>query len=187
MSERKEKSVTIRLEDILWEELTGHSQEKGVSKSEITREALNKYLSNFRYTNPMVLIGRNLFSYLLSRLNNEEIIELAKISFENALKTRKVWAKQFLKVENPDEFIFNARNTVDSIISYMSEEGQNWFHKIKTIWHKDSLIIYGKHDNGINFSKFISYRFAINLEPFAYKLKLEQLTESSVYLELVKK
>ncbi|MFW9952552.1 MAG: hypothetical protein ACFFKA_20725 [Candidatus Thorarchaeota archaeon] len=86
----KDKVVTIRIEDILLEEIEKYSQDYDISKSKITRDALKKYFSIYRNPLPIILWGRNEFAYVLSCLNDKELQTLSEISFNNGIKAMDI-------------------------------------------------------------------------------------------------
>jgi hypothetical protein len=145
----KDKVVTVRIEDILWEEIKKHSQDHAISKSKITRDK-----------------------------------SLADISFQNGLKAMDLLVQDLFNIENIKKFKLSARNAISLLVNYtFTEKGQNWFSKVKTIWHKNAVIIYGNHENGLNFSKYAKYIIIRFTEHFSYDLIAEELNENKIYLE----
>lgn len=177
----KDKVVTIRVEDILWEEIEKHSLDYDISKSKITRDALKKYFSIYRNPLPIILWCRNEFAYVLNCLNDEELQNLAEISFNNGLKAMNILIQDLFHVE---DLKFTIHNAISLLVNYtFTEKGQNWFSKVKTIWHKNAVIIYGIHENGLNFSKYAKYIICCYMKVFSYQLIVEELNEKRMYLE----
>ena len=177
----KDKVVTVRIEDILWEEIKKYSQDHDMTKSKITRDALEKYFSIYRNPLPIILWARNEFAFALNCLNDRQIENLADISFQNGLNGMDILVHDLFKIE---DLKFTARNAISLLVNYtFTEKGQNWFSKVKTIWHKNEVIIYGDHENGINFSKYAKYIILRFTELFSYELIMEELNENKIYLE----
>jgi hypothetical protein len=180
----KDKVVTVRIEDILWEEIKKHSQDHAISKSKITRDALIKYFSIYRNPLPLILWSRAEFAFVLNCLNDKQIKSLADISFQNGLKAMDLLVQDLFNIENIKKFKLSARNAISLLVNYtFTEKGQNWFSKVKTIWHKNAVIIYGNHENGLNFSKYAKYIIIRFTEHFSYDLIAEELNENKIYLE----
>lgn len=177
----KDKVVTVRIEDILWEEIKKYSQDHDMSKSKITRDALKKYFSIYRNPLPIILWSRNEFAFALNCLNDKQIESLADISFQNGLEGMDILVQDLFNIE---DLKFTARNAISLLVNYtFTEKGQNWFSKVKTIWNKNAVIIYGNHENGINFSKYAKYIILRFTELFSYELIVEELNENKIYLE----
>ncbi|MHA1670060.1 MAG: hypothetical protein ACTSV5_05705 [Promethearchaeota archaeon] len=186
----KDKVVTVRVEDILWEEIKKYSQDHDMSKSKITRNALIKYFSIYRNPLPLILWSRNEFAFALNCLNDKQIKSLAEISFQNGLKAMDILVHDLFNIEDITKLKLSARNAISLLVNYtFTEKGQNWFSKVKTIWHKNAVIIYGNHENGINFSKYVKHIIIPYTKLFSWDLIEEELNENKIYLEfkLIKK
>ena len=180
----KDKVVTVRVEDILWEEMKKYSQDHEISKSKITRDALIKYFSIYRNPLPLILWSRDEFTFALNCLTDKQIESLADISYQNGLKAMDILVKDLFNIGDTTKLKFSARNAISLLVNYtFTEKGQNWFSKVKTIWHKNAVIIYGNHKNGINFSKYAKYIIMRYTERFSYNLIAEELNENKIYLE----
>lgn len=179
----KEKIVGVRVEEMLWDAIIKYSKEKEISKSKITRDALKKYLSIYRNPLPMILWSNNEFQFALSCLNETQIEELAKISFKNGTEWKGYFTKEFLGLENMNEFKFNVKNVITLLSLTFSSQGQNWFQKFKSIWRKDSFIIYGAHELGWNFSFYIKSILHNYMEIFQYQIVKEELRENLLIIE----
>lgn len=180
----KDKVVTVRVEDILWEEIKKYSQDHDISKSKITRDALIKYFSIYRNPLPLILWSRDEFAFTLNCLTDKQIESLADISYQNGLKAMDILVHDLFNIEDTTKCKFSARNAISLLVNYtFTEKGQNWFSKVKTIWHKNMVIIYGNHENGINFSKYAKFIILRYTEHFSYDLIVEQLDENKIYLE----
>jgi hypothetical protein len=182
----KEKIVAFRVEDVLWNEIMQYSKEKEISKSKVTREALKKYLSIYKYPFPMILWGYNEFRFALECLNETQLEDLAQISFENGIKGEDYYGNDFLGLKNMKGIKYNAKYVIALLSFTFSSQGQNWFHKFKSIWRKKSVIVYGTHDLGKKFSFYIKLILKKFMERYDYQITKEELRDNLLIIEFHK-
>lgn len=181
----KEKIILARLDDPLYNEIDRFSKDKGWSKSKLTRLALQEYL--FIYGTPVsyVVTSRIEFKYLLKCLNEEQVKELAKLGYANADKFRGDYLlNTYLNIDEDDILKLGVKRNLSVLIRYMfAPEGQRLFNEINSIWKGKWVIIYGKHENGINFSIYFKYFMIDFLKPFDFQLIKEKIEEELIILE----
>ena len=182
----KEKILAFRVEDMLWDALMDYSKEKEISKSEITRDALKKYLSIYHNPFPMMMWSYNEFQFALNCLNETQLEELAQISFQNGINGKDYFYKDLLNSEDIKDLKFDAKHVI-ALLSYtFSSQGQNWFHKFKSIWRKKSVIVYGSHKLGKKFSFYVKLILQKYMELYNYEIMKEELKDNLLIIEFHK-
>ena len=183
----KEKIIAVRISDILWNDIEEYCQKSKLSKSKITRDALTKFLKFYQNPIPLILWGKNEFSFTINCLNESELEKLAEISFQNGLGIRDYSIRTLLHIEDPTNFTLNPRIVIDMLVNHTyTSKGQNWFNHIKAIWKKNWLMIFGTHEIGLNFSIYIKYVFLKWMESYSFKIIKEDLEKNQMVLEFEK-
>ncbi len=184
----KEKTITVRISDVLWDEIQEVSKEKDLSQSKITRAALEKYLLRMGNPFPLISWGRNEFSFALSCLSDLELDKLAEISVQNGIKTRDYFVNNFLKTDNLEDFQITIRTIIYILENYaLNPEGQNWCKTIKSIWKGNWVLIIGTHENGLHFSKYVKFIYLKYFNLYSYDLIKEDLQQDKLTLEFEKR
>ncbi len=185
--EKKIKKIITRVEDKLYDEIERFSQEKDWSKSKLTRDALQEYLFTFGTPVKYIVCSASEYQFLLECLNEDQIKELASRSYREADKFRNYLIKDYLPIGDVDVFKLGFKPHLEILIKYMFKgENKSFFEKIDKITKKNSLIIFGEHKLGLNFSKYCKYFLIEFLSPFEYKLQKETLEKSKFVVEFGK-
>ncbi|MFX1445794.1 MAG: hypothetical protein ACFFHV_20455 [Promethearchaeota archaeon] len=183
----KEKIVAVRISDVLWNEIEEYSKNNNLTKSRIVRDAITKFLKFYQNPIPLILWGKNEFSFTLQCLNETELEQLAEISFQNGLGVKDYSIRKFADIKDPKNIKLNPRLVVNMLVTNTyTSKGQNWFNHIKAIWKKNWLMVVGTHDNGLNFSKYIKYVFLKWMEFYSFRLLKDELQENQLVLEFEK-
>ena len=97
MENKKEKKLGFRLDEETWEDFSRYCEENKVSKSKMSRDAILKYMTIFdkQNENPKLVFSHNMFKFMADRMSEEDMKELASISYENSQKDleKHAWLK----------------------------------------------------------------------------------------------
>lgn len=180
----KEKRLSTRVSDKLYEKLTAYSEEKKISFSKIIRNALIYYLrftfDNVKIDNPIKMFSKSELEFMFSRLSGDADCEkLAEICYENGVRTRDYYLKDFIQ-EKPS---LKARLILSSLNeTVFSINGQNWFEEVSYRFEGNRFIFAGNHAMNVNYSKFIKFFMIKHLAEDDYELREETLQEGKVLL-----
>ena len=193
MSEKKENVLCTRVDDITFKYLKKYSQNYNISNSKLIRKAIRYYLKyahkddkNISYIPPKILITKEDFKFIINRLNEKELEQLAEKSYKNALNGIQgyfliVYNEEIDPLEIKPRALLRILN--NNIFQY---DGQNWFNSIKFVFNKDILTVGGNHYFSKNFSIYFKYFILKFLKPYSFKLIYENLEENKIILKLKK-
>ena len=179
----KEKKIITRLEDNLYDEIERFSQDKGWSKSKITRLALQDYLFTFGASIHYIITSGQEYKFLLECLNEDQLRELGIRGCKIAERFRSYLIKDFMKFEG-EQLKYSLKSQINLLMRNMFKIS---FENIKTIWKTKWFILYGDHQLGRNFSIFFKYFMTEYIKPFDYVILKENIEDSKVMLEFHKR
>ena len=89
MSEKKEKVLSTRVNDFLFEELQKFSKKQKIKPSTLFRNALVYYYTNFISheisNNPILILSKSEIALIISKLEKDDLEGLAEKCFQNGL------------------------------------------------------------------------------------------------------
>ncbi|MHA1793846.1 MAG: hypothetical protein ACTSVI_14480 [Promethearchaeota archaeon] len=165
MSDMKNKILTLRVDNDLFEQLETVARDKQVTKSDFIRNAIKTRImeSMIFNDNDFILMGRDMEKIMFGVLKDEQIKELSKKAVLSELKTIKKLlssnelilpvVKEYLENKSFNEIVIYIIELVNR--KFLAENARNWFKKIIININGNKITIIGRHDLGKNFSKFI--------------------------------
>ncbi|MCP4764344.1 MAG: hypothetical protein GY870_21400 [archaeon] len=180
-----DKKLGFRMDDETWTEFTKYCEDNNVSKSEISREAIIKYMSifNSQNQNPKLIFSYNLFKFMADKISDEDMEKLAILSYENAQNDLKRYSK-ILKVDFEKMNATLWMGALNNLV--FAPEGQNWFANIESSVKKTKIIFAGTHNLGKQFSVFIKYLIIQHFKKYDFEFDKAVLKENKVVIHLKK-
>ena len=173
-SRYKGRYIQFRLNEEIYQEIDEFSTRFGISKSELARKSIFKYILTFdnpERPNPKLLFSHNMFKILMDNASTENIENLAKISYENGMAD-----SQYLTEGNTEnrlvKFEFsNFYQRLESLTKWIfPHEMQNWFEESQMFVENEHYIFKGIHTLGQNFSLFIKKLLKLYSDGSKYEL-----------------
>ena len=142
----------------VYQEIDKFSARFGISKSELARKSIFKYILTFdnpERPNPKLLFSQNMFKILLEDVSHDKVENLAQLSYENGIADSQFFVQGFEKTKITVKFgTFPER--LDSLVHMIfPKDMQNWFEECRVFVENDTYIFEGVHALGPNFSLFI--------------------------------
>jgi hypothetical protein len=158
-SKNKERYIQFRLNEEIYQEIDAFSIRFGVSKSELARKSIFKYILTFdnpEHPNPKLLFSQNMFKVLIDNVSPENIENLAETSYENGMADLQFINEGFTGNQSM-QWIFNTfYDRLTALSQYVfPKEMQNWFEECQVLVENDNYMFKGIHNLGQNFSLFI--------------------------------
>lgn len=184
----KKKRIHTQVDERVLTYLKNYAEENNLSISKLIHKALTHYIRFVKKdeisSNPLILIAKTEFAFILKELSEEKIKCLAEIAYNDAIRERKEYIEKYFTKEEKSRFKLTPRillNTLrEQVFGY---EGQNWFKEIKENFHEKRLTIGGIHNINKNFSIFFKYYIEKHLLDFKYRLTNEKLDEDRIFLD----
>jgi len=190
MTEKIEKKViSTRIDDRLEERMKNYSDFYNISNSDLIRKALRYYLryaqkdeNDISFIEPLILISKEDFSYLLDNLNQEQIEELSERSYNTALKGIKKYLEQ-VGNKDLDPLDMPIKNILPILAkTIFPYDAQNWLNDVDYSLQKEIITITGTHSLNSAFSIFFKHFLSQFLNPYGYKLVNERIKDNMIYL-----
>jgi len=187
MVEKKEKVISTRVNETLYNFLQRKADEHGVKPSNFIRDALVYYVKfvdfHEKANNPMLLFSKSEVAFIISQLNDEGLENLADICYQNGILTRQQFVKEFSKDPKLEDVSVGLRAQISYLNKLVfSKEGQYWLNDVSTKFKEKEFRFGGKHDLNINFSKFLKYFMKKHLAVYFYELVEEDLKDDRCIL-----
>ncbi|MBD3196237.1 MAG: hypothetical protein GF317_14360 [Candidatus Lokiarchaeota archaeon] len=187
MKHRKDHFIGTRISRSLFKPLNEVIKKKNLTISKLLRNGIFRYLMFFQreemQNNPMLIISKNEFAFLLGKVKEDDLKELAELMFANGVITHKYQVELLFKSSQEIGITARAQMALLSRIVF-SGEGQRWFREFYYNFQRSRVTIAGKHSLNRNFSIFFKYYIIKYLEKFGYNLIEENLEEEKVRLVL---
>ncbi|MHA1805042.1 MAG: hypothetical protein ACTSU4_11030 [Promethearchaeota archaeon] len=189
MAEKKEIIVSTRVSFRTFQYLKKYCQNYDLSNSKLVRKAIRYYLKfahrddkNISYVLPKIIINKEDFKFMINCLDEIEIKEFAKKSYENTLQGIQgyfltIYGEKVNPLEIKPRALLNILK--NNIFQY---DGQNWFNSVKYLFNKDLLIFGGNHGFNEKFSLYVKYYLLNFLKSHSYHLIHENLGENKILL-----
>ncbi len=166
----KKKSILLNLDQETDDFLTKYSKIVGISKSQLLRNSINNFsnlnLDNPNYPNPKSIFSQSTMHYLFDRCTEEEIRDLAELSFKisiQELKRSELWHNGPIHIE-PEVLISKLVKLV------FSRRGQGWFDECSYRIRGSIIHLWGSHNMGPNFHIFVKCHLKYYLELCNYEI-----------------
>jgi hypothetical protein len=186
---KKEMFIGARIDSNLLDPLNEVITRKNLTMSQLIRNGLFRYLMFFQRekmkTNPMLIISKNEFAFLLDKINEKELEGLAELMYDNGIITRKYQLNLLFNIKNDIGLTARAQMSLLKSIVF-SNKGQRWFREFYYNFKGNKLTIAGKHDLNKNFSIFFKFYIVKYFKDFHYDLIKQRLEEEKVMLILEK-
>ena len=189
MSNKNEIFLATRVNESLMEKIDIYCEDYKITKSELLRKAILYFLKYSQQDNktfhPMMIFSKQELVYMFEHLDEKELKEYAKLSFEMGQMTKEHFTEtltdgQEIEVR-PRFFMRTLKNEV------FSHYGQNWFQELEYSFRSNKLQIAGIHNLNRKFSIFFKYLMINYLRNNEYILSTENLKENKVILIFSKK
>ncbi|MHA1721289.1 MAG: hypothetical protein ACTSWX_10905 [Promethearchaeota archaeon] len=174
---KKDKTFTFRISEGDKQILDNISSDSNRPLSSFMRNAMRNYIYMFyinpKLGNPQIVFSKNIIAKIFSYLNEEQIDEISKLAFNNAMNS----FEKFKRLIDLEPFsVYNATtftDFLDKIEKHVySSNAQNWLesfdYKINGI---DMITVFGAHNLGENFSIFFKSTQSLHAKYYGYKLK----------------
>ncbi|MHA1674176.1 MAG: hypothetical protein ACTSYI_11180 [Promethearchaeota archaeon] len=177
--------IQFRLNEDVYIEIDEFSTRFGISKSELARKSIFKYILTFdnpEHPNPKLLFSQNMFKILIDNATLENIENLAKLSYENGMAD-----SQYLNQGNIGSQSINSKfdTFYDRLASLADiifpKEMQNWFEECHVLVENSNYLFEGVHALGANFSLFIKELLRL------YSIDTKYELQNEYYGELIEK
>ncbi|MFX1592390.1 MAG: CopG family ribbon-helix-helix protein [Promethearchaeota archaeon] len=186
MAKKKPKRISnflgFRLSEEILEKLDLIAKQQNKTRGLIAKDAIEQWLNLeiFNQTNQMIMISKNAFSRILSKLDNEYLNIMAKDfvdQFSDIIT--------FLLAKPMNEETLEAHAGFS--INFFGKNGLKWFNTIDIQIQNSLFIFRGLHDLDESFSNFFSLFYKYLLSEY-FKLNFSTQTEMNtsnlVHLEL---
>ena len=177
-------NILLRLDHETNEMLEQFSKIYKTNKTQLIRTSItntvNLNLGNPLYPNPKSIFSQSILHYLFDRCQENELHELAKISYDLSLIEAYNSAMVKSMLDEGD-----AQNLATMLVKYiLSPKGHSWFDECQYIVRGSHVSIYGNHNLGPNFHIFVKallqlYFHHTNYEIIRDRQDLESLFEQS--------
>jgi len=182
----KTKSVTFRVTEEEYRILNLLTEQSKESVSNLIRNAVTQYYNLFLdipgKPSGQVVFHSDMLRHVISCCNDEEIKQLARISFDTGMKEDLVdrEIKQDYRDPNkPDNF----EHQLHMLTQYVfSTTGQRWMTKAEYLRNKDQFTFGGRHILGKNFSLFIRYLLEDFATYYHYQIQKAEVDEERIVL-----
>ena len=173
--------ISFRLSEGLSKMLDDIKQHSKQSLSDFMRKAIYNYIIMFylnpQFGNPQMIFSKNLIFKMFNFLNERQVEEIADLAFQNSLKSiekyKTLLKKDKFANEKPSSNfmhqIYYFLNTFKETV--FSHHAQNWMSYFDFKIQKDTIVILGNHDLGINFSNFLASLLEKHLERYSFILE----------------
>ena len=184
-NKNKGRYIQFRLNEEIYQEIDEFSTRFGISKSELARKSIFKYILTFdnpEHPNPKILFSQNMFKILIDNASPENIENLAKISYENGMAD-----SQYLTNDKSEKKLLNFEfanfyQLLEVLTKWIfPKEMQNWFEESKVIAENNQYVFKGVHALGQNFSLFIKELLKL------YSIDSKYELHNEYYGELIEK
>jgi len=181
-SKKKSNFLGFRLSEEILDKLDLVAKQRNKTRGLIAKDAIEQWLNleMFNQTNQMIMISKAAFSQILSKLENEYLIELAKDFVDQFTDIMTFIIGKPMNEETLEIY-------TDFSINFFGNNGLKWFNTID-IQIQDSLFkIRGLHDLDDTFSNFFAHFYEyllaehFNLE---FNIQTEMITSNLVHLEI---
>lgn len=189
----KEKIIGVRFDSETINHIEEFSEKYNISKSQLTRNAIHNYLNLFEEVsslkNPKMIISQNIFKLALENLSEQQLDELAELSYRNALIFGEFWKDKFTFDPEQEQQLDFKKDWLSFLLKHLitqvfSAHGMNWFTDITYEWKDQTCFVSGTHNLGKNFSVFIKCLIKKYIKPGGYKLKRVEMTNSSIDFQI---
>ena len=190
MVEKIEKKVICtRIDDRLEVMLKKYTEVYEISNSRLIRKALRYYMryaqndfNSTSYIEPIIIISKESFAYLIDNLNEEELQKLAEKTYNTALRAIKKYFEQ-IGNKNLDPLDLPLKNLLPVLIdNFFSYDAQNWLSDPNFSVQKDIVTFASNHSLNRSFSIFLKLLISNFLKPYNLKLGMERIKENMIYL-----
>lgn len=192
--ENRGKFLGARIDDRLLEYISEYTSTYNISNSDLIRNALRYYLKyaqkaklNTSYVEPIIILTKRDFGFLIDKLNDEQIKVLAKQTYESVLMGIKKYSQK-MGINNLDPIDFGLNNLIQSLVrDILNYDAQNFLEHVKYAFDqkKQILTIGGTHSISKKFSKLLKYFMEFIMKPYSYELKQEIIEENRIYLKFI--
>ena len=150
---KKTRKFVVRFDQETAEFINDYAELVGTNKTQLIRNAVTSAVflntGNLEYFNPKSIMSQSLLHFLFERCSDQELKELAQISYDLSMVELQSGALKNSIINSPQDL---ARNLVKYIYSPL---GHGWFDEINYIQRGKNITIYGKHNLGTQFHKFV--------------------------------
>jgi len=194
--ENRRKFLGARIDDRLLKYINEYTSTYNISNSELIRNALRYYLKyaqkakmNTSYVEPMIILTKRDFNFLIDKLNDEQIKDLARQDYETLLMGIKKYSRK-MGIKNLDPIDFGLNNLIQTLVrDVLNYDAQNFLEHVKYAFDqkKQILTIGGTHSISKKFSKQLKYFMEFIMKPYSYELIEEIIQENRIYLKFMHK
>lgn len=182
----KTKSVTFRVTEEEYQILNFLTEKSKDSVSNLIRNAVTQYYNLFLDIpgKPcgQVVFHSDMLRHIIACCNDEEIKELALISFNTGMKEDIVdreLKQDYRDPNNPENF----GHQLHMLTQYVfSSTGQRWMTKAEYLQNQNQFTFGGRHVLGKNFSLFIRYLLENYATYYHFQIQKAELDSDRIVL-----
>ena len=177
---KKIYKFTVRLDESTQKFLDVYSKITSIKKSKLIRNSISNLiflnLDNPDYPNPKAIMSQSLLHFLFDKCSDEEIKEMAQISYDLSLK-------EIGSLNNPEASniptdlvdLNNVEAMTEGLVKYIfSSKGHGWFDEVSFVKRGNNITIYGKHNMGPKFHLFIKELLNLYYANYKYSIIRER-------------
>jgi len=182
---KKSNFLGFRLSEEILDRLDLIAKQQNKSRGLIAKDAIEQWLNLeiFNQTNQMIMISKNIFSQILSKLDDEYLNIIAKDSVDQFSDIMT-----FLIAKPMNEV--NLEVYADFSINFFGKNGLKWFNTIDIQIQDSQFTFRGLHDLDEVFSNFFSHFYKYLLSEYFklnFSTETEIITSNLIHLEIILK